>query len=303
LGVKKFLIVVAGPTAVGKTSLTVNLAKKLQCEIVSADSRQFFKELSIGTAKPTLEEMGGITHHFIDFLSIHDEFSAGMFELSVLEILHKLFTESDLVIMTGGSGLYIQAVCEGMNNIPSVDARFRQELYEELSRHGLPPLLEELKVKDPVYFQNVDIKNTQRIIRALEICRGSGMPYSAFREDKKTEREFEIIKIGLDRERHDLFDRINRRMDEMIAMGLFEEAKNNYPNRNLNALKTVGYKEIFDFLDGKYDMPEAVRLLKRNSRRYAKRQLTWFNKDQEFVWFHPDQFDDILFHIHEKVNQ
>lgn len=303
MGIKKFLIVVAGPTAVGKTQLCIKLAKKLQCEIISADSRQFFKELSIGTAKPSSAEMCGVTHHFIDFLSIHQEFSAGMFELSNMDILQKLYAKNEFVIMTGGSGLYIQAVCEGMNSIPAVDPRFRTELYEELERHGLPLLLEELKLKDPEYFGRVDTNNPQRIIRALEICRGSGMPYSVFRKDRKSTRDFKIIKIGLNRDRDELFERINQRMDEMIAAGLFEEAKTNYPHRNLNALKTVGYKEIFAYFDGEYDMQEAIRLLKRNTRRYAKRQLTWFQKDPEFIWFHPDQYHEILSHINEKTNR
>ena len=303
MGVRKFLIVVAGPTATGKTHLCTQLAKKLQCDIISADSRQFFKELSIGTAKPSAEEMDGVTHHLIDFISIHQEFSAGMFELTVLDILHKLYAENEIVIMTGGSGLYIQSVCEGMNDIPAVDSGFRAGLYEELSLHGLEPLLEELKVKDPDYYNQVDKNNPQRIIRALEICRGSGIPYSAFRDDKKSERDFVVIKIGLDRDRKELFQRIDQRMDAMIAMGLFEEAKINYQNRNLNALKTVGYKEVFDYLDGKYDLQEAIRLLKRNTRRYAKRQLTWFKKDLEYVWFHPDRFDEILSHINSKITQ
>lgn len=301
MGARKFLIVIAGPTAVGKTYLCTQLAKKLQCDIISSDSRQFFKELSIGTAKPTPEEMGGVTHHFIDFISIHQEFSAGMFELAVLDIMPKLYAAHEIVIMTGGSGLYIQAVCEGMNDIPSVDSGFRLGLYEELSRHGLGPLLEELKLKDPHYYNQVDKDNPQRIIRALEICRGSGMPYSTFRDDKKSQRDFEVIKIGLDRDRKELFQRIDQRMDEMIAKGLFEEVKNCYPFRNLNALKTVGYKEIFDHLDGKYDMQETIRLLKRNTRRYAKRQLTWFKKDPDYTWFHPDQFDEILSHIYSKI--
>lgn len=297
---KKYLIIVAGPTAVGKTGLCVKLAKRLKCEIISADSRQFFKELKIGTAKPSGEEMEGIPHHFIDFISIQEEFSSGKFELAVLDLLPKIFAQCDRVIMTGGSGLYIQAVCDGMNDIPAIDPSFRRELYKELDQHGLEPLVEELKVKDAQYFNQVDTQNPQRIIRALEICRGTGEPYSAFRDDKKTHREFEIIKIGLEREREDLFNRINMRMDQMINDGLFEEAETYYSYRRFNALKTVGYKEIFDYLDGKYDRNEAIRLLKRNSRRYAKRQMTWFKKDPEFVWFHPDNIDQILDHIHKK---
>lgn len=299
----KHLIVVAGPTAVGKTSLCIKLAKKLNCDIISADSRQFFKELAIGTAKPTLDEMDGVAHHFIDFISIKEEFSAGKFEVAALEVLSTIFKNRDYALMTGGSGLYIQAVCEGMNDIPQVNARFREELYEELDQHGLTLLAEELKVKDPEYYNQVDKSNPQRVIRALEICRGTGKPYSSFRQDKKSTRDFEVIKIGLERDRDELFDRINLRMDQMIEAGLFEEAKEYYKQRHLNALKTVGYKEIFDYLDGIYSKEEAVRLLKRNSRRYAKRQLTWFKKDPEFTWFHPEEMEEIFVHIRKQLGK
>lgn len=301
LNTKNYLIVLAGPTAVGKTTLCVKLAEALHCEIISADSRQFFKELSIGTAKPTRTEMGGVPHHFVDFLSIEQEFSAGKFELETSKLLPKLFNKHHCALMTGGSGLYIQAVCDGMNDIPDVDIEFRDALYNELQIHGLSPLLEELRIKDPDYYQMVDHKNPQRIIRALEICRGSGKPYSSYRTDTKMNRNFEVIKIGLDRERMELFERIENRMDEMIAAGLFEEAKKFHNQRSLNALKTVGYKEIFDYMDGAYDKNEAIRLLKRNSRRYAKRQLTWFKKDPEFTWFHPDEYEKIVNYIQEKM--
>lgn len=299
----KYLIVLAGPTAVGKTRLCIKLAKKLNCDIISADSRQFFKELAIGTAKPNLDEMDGVVHHFIDFISIEEEFSSGKFELAALEVLSKILKKRDYALMTGGSGLYIQAVCAGMNDIPKVDARFREELYGELDQHGLALLAEELRVKDPEYYNQVDKSNPQRIIRALEICRGTGQPYSSFRHDKKSTRDFEVIKIGLERDRDELFARINLRMDQMIEAGLFEEANKYYQQRHLNALKTVGYKEIFEYLDGTYSKEEAVRLLKRNSRRYAKRQLTWFKKDQEFTWFHPEEMGKILAHIHKQLGK
>lgn len=298
---RNFLLVIAGPTAVGKTLLCVNLAHELQAEIISADSRQFFKELSIGTAKPTREEMKGVPHHFIDFISIDQEFSAGKFESATLALLPKLFKKNNLVLMTGGSGLYIQAVCQGMNDVPEVDLSFRKELYKELEIHGLKLLLEELKVKDPEYFNSVDHNNPQRVVRALEVCRGIGKPYSSFRSDYKIKRNFELIKIGLNRDRQELFARIDQRMDEMVEAGLFEEASKFYEKRHVNALKTVGYKEVFGYLDGTYDKTEAIRLLKRNTRRYAKRQLTWFNKDPEFTWFHPDDFDEILTFIQKKI--
>lgn len=298
---RNFLLVIAGPTAVGKTLLCVNLAHELQAEIISADSRQFFKELSIGTAKPTREEMKGIPHHFIDFISIDQEFSAGKFESATLALLPELFKKTNLVLMTGGSGLYIQAVCQGMNDVPEVDLSFRKELYKELEIHGLKLLLEELKVKDPEYFNSVDHSNPQRVVRALEVCRGIGKPYSSFRSDHKTKRNFELIKIGVNRDRKELFARIDQRMDEMVEAGLFEEASKFYEKRHVNALKTVGYKEVFGYMDGTYDKTEAIRLLKRNTRRYAKRQLTWFNKDPEFTWFHPEDYDDILTYIKRKL--
>ena len=293
----KYLIVIAGPTAVGKTDFCIKIAKKLQCEIISADSRQFYKELSIGTAKPSKQEMKGVKHHFIDFISVDQEFSAGKFELEVLRLLPELHNKNHLALLTGGSGLYIQAVCKGMNDIPEVDAKFREELYQELDVHGLQMLLEELRIKDPEYYRMVDQSNHQRIVRALEICRGTGLPYSSFRTDKHVTRDFDVIKIGLDRERGELFQRINQRVDTMFAGGLIDEVKNVLDRRHLNALKTVGYKEIFGLLDGEYDVEEATRLLKRNTRRYAKRQLTWFKKDPEFKWFHPDQMDEVLSYI------
>lgn len=299
---KNFLLVITGPTAVGKTMLCVNLARELQAEIISADSRQFFKELSIGTAKPTQKEMKGIRHHFVDFISIDQEFSAGKFEQATLKLLPELFKKTYLALMTGGSGLYIQAVCQGMNDVPDVDLSFRKELYKELEIHGLELLLEELKIKDPEYFHSVDHNNPQRVVRALEVCRGAGQPYSSFRADNNIKRNFEVIKIGLDRDRQELFTRIDQRMDEMIETGLFEEASKFYDKRHLNALKTVGYKEVFEYLDGAYDKTEAIRLLKRNTRRYAKRQLTWFKKDPEFTWFHPNDFDEILTFIQSKIN-
>ena len=297
----KHLIVIAGPTACGKTGLAVKLARALRCEVISADSRQFYRELSIGTAKPDKSEMKGVKHHFIDFLPLREEFSAGKFELAVLDLLHEIFAKNDRCIMAGGSGLYIKAVCEGMNDIPAVEKSFRETLYKELEVHGLQTLAEELKTRDPVYYEKVDKKNTQRVIRALEVCRATGMPYSSFRGDEKVPRPFNIIKIGLERDRDALFQRINNRMDQMIEKGLFEEAAKLYDRRHLNALKTVGYKEIFDYLDGKYDRDEAIRLLKRNSRRYAKRQMTWFKKDREFTWFHADDFKGILDFIHQKM--
>lgn len=298
---QKILIVIAGPTAVGKTGLCIRLAQDLKCEIVSADSRQFFRELNIGTAKPTPRELQGARHHLVDHISMHEDFSAGKFETATLQLLKKLYKTYDHAIMTGGSGMYIQAVCEGMNEMPEVDMSFRDSLYQELEIHGLQALLEELKTKDPAYYAMVDHQNPQRIVRALEMCRATGMPYSSFRTDRNVQRPFKTIKIGLNRPREVLFERIDQRVDAMIAAGLMEEARQLYGFRHLNALKTVGYKEIFGYLDGKYDRTEAIRLLKRNTRRYAKRQLTWFKKDTEFHWFHPADYPDILKYITKKM--
>lgn len=293
----KFLIVIVGPTAVGKTSLCIDLAHELGTEIISADSRQFFREMEIGTAKPSEEELQQVTHHFVNSHSIHDKFNAGDFEREALQKIEELFQYKDCLIMTGGSGLYINAVTEGMADIPEVSLSIRKELNDRLNKEGLDVLAEELRKLDPEYYDVVDLKNPQRVTRALEVCIGTGERYSELRKNSKKKRDFWVIKIGLDRPREDLYARINERMDLMIDQGLFEEARELYPYKDHYALQTVGYKEIFDFFDGVYDREEAVRLLKRNSRRYAKRQMTWFGKDQEITWFHPDDFQDILKHV------
>ena len=300
----KYLVVVVGPTAVGKTDLCVQLAKHYQTDIISADSRQFFREMNVGTAKPTIQEQQGVKHHFVDSHSITEEYNAGAFETDVLELLEKLFKEHDVVIMTGGSGLYVRAVLEGMDEMPEVDPAIRHELTQKYEAEGLAPLLEQLEALDPVYFSQVDKANTQRVVRALEVCLSSGRPYSSFRTSEKRERPFQFIKIGLNRDRAELYHRIDQRMDQMLEQGLLDEAKALYPHRTHNALQTVGYKEIFDYLEGKYDWEEAVRLLKRNSRRYAKRQLTWFTKHpDEYTWFHPQQWQEIIGFINERMSE
>ncbi|MCJ8164663.1 tRNA (adenosine(37)-N6)-dimethylallyltransferase MiaA [Pontibacter sp. E15-1] len=303
VGKEKHLVVVVGPTAVGKTDLCVYLAKKYAAEIISADSRQFFREMRIGTAKPSPEEQQGIPHHFIDSHSIAEEYNAGGYEQDVLALLPKLFEQQDIVIMTGGSGLYVRAVCEGMDEMPETDLALRERLTHQYELQGLQPLLEQLQLLDPVYFAQVDKDNPQRVIRAVEVCLSSGAPYSSFRRNGQRERPFHIIKIGLTRDREDLYQRINQRMDQMLAQGLLEEARELYPHRKHNALQTVGYKEIFDYLDGLCDWEEAVRLLKRNSRRYAKRQLTWFRKNpEEYTWFHPGQLQEIVAFINQQTD-
>lgn len=298
----KFLIVIVGPTAVGKTSLCIDLALELGSEIISADSRQFFKEMHIGTAKPSPEELRQVKHHFVNSHSIHDKFNAGDFEREALEKMESLFQQHHCLIMTGGSGLYINAVTEGMADIPEIDMSIREKLNERLEKEGLETLVNELQHLDPEYYNIVDLKNPHRVTRALEVCIGTGKKYSELRKNAKKNRDFEVIKIGLNRPREELYERINQRMDLMIEQGLFEEAEQLYPYKSHYALQTVGYKEIFDFIDGKYDKEEAVRLLKRNSRRYAKRQMTWFGKDQDIVWFHPNDYQGIVNYVKETIN-
>lgn len=282
---KRLLIVVAGPTAVGKTAYCVELAKKYNTEIISADSRQFYKELSIGTAKPSVEEQGGVKHHFIDSHSIHEYFSPGDFEREALKLLDQLFQQHEVVIATGGSGLYLKALTDGLDEMPEVDLDLREKLNNRLALEGIEVLADELKQLDPDYAAQVDIQNPQRIVRALEVCLSTGKPYSSFRNAKKAQRPFEMQLICLDRPREILYQRIDDRMDEMLKKGLVEEAKQFEQFQDLYALKTLGYKEVYSYLRGEYDEAEMIRLLKRNSRHYAKKQLTWFRHQggYEFV--------------------
>lgn len=293
----KKLVVVVGPTAVGKTSLCIKLAQLFNTDIVSADSRQFYRELNIGTAKPSIEEMQGVKHHFIDSHSVEEEYDVGKYEADALALLEKLFKEKDIIILTGGSGLYIKAVCEGFDEMPEVIEGLREKLNRQYAENGLAPLVKELEDLDPEYATEVDTDNPQRVIRALEVIKSAGKPYSSFRKQSKKVRPFDILKIGLVREREELYERIDQRMDEMLAQGLLKEATGLYKYKNKYALQTVGYQELFDFIDNKYDYAEAVRLLKRNSRRYAKRQLTWFKKDKEIKWFHPREEDELINYI------
>ncbi len=248
----------------------------------------------LGTAKPNQEELSTVPHHFINSLSIHEEFDVKRFEQDTISLLQDLFKKHDLVLMTGGSGLYIDAICYGFDDIPDINPSIRQQLILDFGENGIGYLQEELQKSDPIYYDIVDKNNPQRLMRALEVCIGTGKPFSSFRKKKQSKRDFRIIKIGLERDRDDLYQRIDQRMDLMIESGLFEEAEKLFPLRHLNALQTVGYSEIFGYLEGKYDKDEAVRLLKRNSRRYAKRQLTWFRRIPDMKWFHPDRFDVIL---------
>ena len=299
----KHLLVIAGPTAVGKTDACLKIAKKFQTEIISSDSRQFYREPLIGTAKPSSEDLAAVPHHFINTLSIHDEYDVKKFEKDTLKLLSELFKKHNLVLMTGGSGLYIDAVCYGFDDIPDIDPAIRKELNSNFEKMGIGFLREELEKYDPDYFDIVDTDNPQRLIRALEVYRGTGKPFSSFRKKKVNIRDFNIIKIGLEREREELYQRIDQRMDLMISQGLFEEAERFFPFRDLNALQTVGYTEIFGYLKGDYDKEEAIRLLKRNSRRYAKRQMTWFKKYPDIQWFHPSDIQGILQFVENQLKE
>lgn len=295
------LLIVAGPTAVGKTDLCINLAKKFNTCIVSADSRQFFNEMKIGTAKPNQKELAQVKHYFINNISIKEDYDVGRYENEAIILLDSLFKMNELVILSGGSGLYVDAICNGLDNIPAVDESIRADLNRMFEKQGIRVLQEKLLVLDPLYYEMVDLNNPHRIIRALEVTLGTGKPFSSYRSKKKTDRPFKILKIALERERGELYKRINSRMDQMIMDGLFEEAEALYPLRSYNALQTVGYKEIFGYFEGKYSKEEATRLLKRNSRRYAKRQMTWFRKDRDYHWFHPSRTQEIIDFISDQM--
>ncbi len=290
----KRLIVMVGPTAVGKTGLAIRLASQLRTEIISADSRQVFRELEIGTARPSPEELAQVPHHFVGIKSIQEEYDAGQYGRDALETIDRLFEKHDVVILCGGSGLYVKAVCEGFDDLPSVPDGVREKIMAEYSEKGLTWLQKQVEENDPDYFMTVDQRNPHRLVRALELHYATGKPIGELRQKKKQERDFAIVKIGLELERDALYSRIDQRMDAMIEAGLFEEAERMYPMKSLNALQTVGYQEIFGFFDGHYDKEEAIRLLKRSSRHYAKRQLTWFKKDKEVRWFRPDQVQEII---------
>jgi tRNA dimethylallyltransferase len=298
----KFAIIVVGPTAVGKTDLCIRLAKGFDTDIISADSRQFFREMTIGTAKPGLAERQGVTHHLIDSHSITESYHVAAFEKDALTITAAILRKKEVVILTGGSGLYIKTFCEGLDDIPDTGPAIREKLMAQYQQEGLASLVTQLDILDPVYGQTVDRANPQRIMRALEVCIGTGQPYSSFRKRTTAVRPFHIIKIGLNREREELYSRIDARMDQMLASGLVEEAKGLAAYKEHNALQTVGYKEVFDYLDGQYDYSEMERLLKRNSRRYAKRQLTWFTKDEQIRWFHPHDYEEIVQYIQHCIS-
>ncbi|WBL24951.1 tRNA (adenosine(37)-N6)-dimethylallyltransferase MiaA [Zunongwangia sp. HGR-M22] len=281
----KILISVVGPTAIGKTALGIKIANYFDTEIISADSRQFFKEMNIGTAVPDPEELLAAKHHFIQHISIEDHYSVGDFEKEAISKISELFLDHDVVVLVGGSGLYVKSIIEGLDDFPDINPEIRKELNEILNNEGLKPLQKKLKHLDPEYFANADIENPHRIIRALEICMGTGKKFSSFRSQKKSQRDFKTIEIGLKADRQIIYDRINKRVDLMMQAGLLEEAKNLYPKKHLNALNTVGYKELFSYIDNEIALDFAISEIKKNTRHFAKRQLTWFRKNDNIHWF------------------
>lgn len=299
---KPYLVSIVGPTAIGKTAKSIALAKHFSSEILSADSRQFYQEMNIGTAVPSFEELAAAPHHFIQHISIHDNYSVGDFEKQSINKLKDLFKKHKILFLVGGSGLYIDAVNKGLDHFPKVDAAIREGLNERLNKEGIEPLQLQLKNLDPLHYKNVAISNPQRVIRALEICLGTGQPYSSFLNHSDKKRDFNIIKIGLDAPRPLIYERIEKRVDLMIEAGLIEESKKLYPLRNLNALNTVGYKELFNYFDGEWSLEFAISEIKKNTRRFSKRQLTWFKKDENTTWFSYDNPPErIIEYITQKI--
>lgn len=291
------LVVIVGPTGSGKTDLGILLAEHYRAPILSTDSRQIYKGMQIGTAQPSSEQRERIEHHFIASLDVTEGYNCGRFETEALTLLESLFETHDTVVAVGGSGLYVRALCEGMDELPAADPSLRMALTLRLRSEGLPALAEELKQLDPTYYGKVDRDNPARVLRALEVCLKTGRPYSSFRTGERLQREFRIVKIGVDLPRKELYERIDRRVDSMMEAGLEAEARTFYPFRHLNALQTVGYKELFAFFDGACTRAEAVESIKRNTRRYAKRQLTWFRRDPEVRWFAPDRTEEMISYI------
>ncbi len=298
-----YLINIIGPTAIGKTSLAIKIAQHFETEIISSDSRQFFKEMNIGTAVPDADELRAVPHHFIQHISIHDNYSVGDFERDAIKKLDELFKDSNIAVMVGGSGLYIKAVKDGLDNFPDVDPKIRENLNKHLQEDGIDWLQQKLFILDPDYYKVADVQNPHRLIRALEICIATGRPFSEFLDQEKPERNFKTINIGLLAEREVIYERINKRVDIMMNKGLLEEARRLHPYKDLNALNTVGYKELFAFFDGLTDLDTAVAEIKKNTRRFAKRQLTWFRKDESITWFdHDTKPGKILSHIESEIN-
>lgn len=297
----KTVILIAGPTAVGKTAVAIQMAKHFHTEIISADSRQCFKEITIGVAKPSAKELKEVKHHFINSHSIHETVTAASYEKYAVEKVAELFPQHDIAVMVGGTGLYIKAFCEGMDEIPATDEALRNELQLNYQQHGIEWLQQQLQQYDPLFATKGEMQNPQRMLRALEVVRSTGGSIIAFRKGEKQQRNFNIIKIGLDLPREELYNRINYRVDVMMEEGLLKEAKEMYPLRHLNALQTVGYRELFDHFDGNCSLEKAIDKIKQNSRHYAKRQLTWFRRDEAIKWFHPSQLQEIIEHVSQQI--
>lgn len=296
------LIILLGPTGVGKTELSLRIAEHFRCPIISSDSRQLYKDLPIGTAAPTAAQMERVRHYLVGTLSLTDYYSASQFEEDVIALLQTLHRTSPTVVMTGGSMMYIDAVCKGIDEIPTVLPDIRHAVYVQYEREGLLPFLDELKTADPVHYDEVDRNNYKRVLHAIEICRQTGQPYSSFRTKSYKQRPFRILKIGLTRDREELCDRINRRVDQMIADGLVEEARRVYPFKHLNALNTVGYKELFNYFEGTWTLDMAIEKIKRNSRVYARKQMTWFKRDPDIRWFHPEEEKEIRDYLDQALS-
>lgn len=299
---KPVLIVLIGPTGVGKTELSLSIAEHYHTSIISSDSRQLYKDLKIGTAAPTPAQLARVPHYFVGTLELTDYYSAAQYETEVLKKLDELFQVHPVVIMTGGSMMYVDAVCKGIDDIPTVGKDTRELMIHRYETEGLDQLCAELRVLDPEYYRIVDLKNPKRVIHALEICYMTGKTYTSFRTRTQKERPFRIVKVGLTREREELYQRINQRVDEMMKEGLLEEAKRVYPYRQLNSLNTVGYKEIFKYLDGEWDLPFAIEKIKQNSRIYSRKQMTWFKRDTEITWFHTEQKEEVLQFLDSQIN-
>lgn len=295
------LIVLIGPTGVGKTELSLSIARKYGTSIISCDSRQLYADLKIGTAAPTPEQLAVVPHYFVGTLKLTDYYSAAQFEADVMQKLDELFKEHPVVLMTGGSMMYIDAVCKGIDDIPTVDAETRSMMMRRYEEEGLERLCAELKLLDPEYYNIVDLKNPKRVIHALEICYMTGRTYTSFRTQSHKQRPFKILKIGLRREREELYERINKRVDMMMEEGLLDEVRSVYAYKDLNSLNTVGYKEIIKYLDGEWELPFAVEKIKQNSRIYSRKQMTWFKRDPDIAWFHPDEGETILSYIDEHL--
>ena len=299
----KCLIVLLGPTGVGKTELSLALAKRYHSPVISSDSRQLYAPLRIGTAAPTPEQLQQAKHYFIGTLQLTDYYSAAQYETDAIRLIEELFTSHDILLLTGGSMMYIDAVCKGIDDIPTVDTETREHLMQHYQQEGLEALCRELKLLDPEYYQTVDLKNPTRVIHALEICYMTGKTYTSFRTQSAKQRPFHILKIGLTREREELYDRINRRVNQMIEEGLIEEARQVYPLRHLNSLNTVGYKELFKYFNGEWTLPFAIEKIKQNSRIYSRKQMTWFKRDPKITWFHPGQQQEIEAFIEKELGK